>query len=64
MSMFHVGDLVLHKKTGNVYTVIDIPTNVRIEAGNVPAYVYRAITLQSWVRPQSEMEDGRFELYK
>lgn len=61
--MFERGDAVRHRK-GGVYVVVHTPDECRIEAGNVPAYMYRPLgELEPlWVRPQSEMEDGRFKL--
>ena len=61
--------LVRHKKTRGIYRVMIDPSYARIEATNEPAYGYVAwlpaggleeTTL--WIRPQREMEDGRFEL--
>lgn len=63
---FHPGDLLKHKKTGNIYVILDIPARVRIEATNTPAYMYRLEDASEddrvWVRPKDEMEDGRFDL--
>lgn len=55
--------MVQHVKTGGVYRIVAPPTILRIEATNAPAYAYRKEDESSgivWVRPQSEMEDGRF----
>lgn len=61
---FKHGQRVRHVATGRVYRIVDLPARCRIEATGAPAYSYclafePEITL--WVRPQSEMEDGRFE---
>lgn len=54
------GDLVLHKKTGNVYVYEGRAT---IEATMVPAIVYRQHGSEiGWVRPEEEFFDGRFQL--
>lgn len=57
---FTAGDRLRHRK-GGLYTVEIAPDLCRIESGAVPAYVYRAANGTYWVRPQLEMEDGRFE---
>lgn len=57
--------IVRHTK-GTEYIVIETPVTCRIERGNVPAYAYRERYYvqdggnKLWVRPKSEMEDGRF----
>jgi hypothetical protein len=56
---FAVGTRLQHRK-GGLYTVEITPDLCRIELGAVPAYVYRAADGHLWVRPQAEMEDGRF----
>lgn len=62
---FKVGQRVRHIKSGGVYRVVDLPSRCRLAANGEPAYSYTLaepngdITL--WVRPQAEMEDGRFE---
>jgi hypothetical protein len=59
-SLFPIGSQLRHKKTGGFYKVIGI---ARIEASLEFAYVYESMqTHDYWVRPQAEMEDGRFEL--
>jgi len=64
-SMFLRGRLVRHKKTGGVYVIVsDLGDKLRIEATNKPAYAYMSVESgkhPTWVRPASEMEDGRFE---
>jgi hypothetical protein len=45
-------------KTGGLYRVICL---ANIEADLAPAYVYESLqTHDFWIRPQAEMEDGRF----
>ncbi len=59
---FKPGDRLQHLKTGGYYKIIGF---AKIEATLVDAYVYESLqTFDWWVRPQSEMEDGRFELIK
>jgi hypothetical protein len=49
-----------HKKTGGFYKVVGL---AKIEATLEMAYVYLSHqTDDYWVRPQAEMEDGRFIL--
>lgn len=58
---FEKGDTVKHQKSGGVYKILLSPEDlVYIEATNELAYVYQSHTGAKWVRPQSEMEDGRF----
>ena len=63
MSKFKLGEVVLHKKTGNKYKIL---SEVLIEEGQVPSYLYFPVNNdgsggdQFWVRPKEEMEDGRF----
>lgn len=59
--LFSKSDRVQHLKTKGLYTILETPEFLRIEDGNKPAYLYSNGTIQ-WVRPQSEMEDGRFIL--
>lgn len=69
--LFRRGDLVRHLKTKGVYQIVHTPATVRIEADLAPAYAYRLHTFPFgggaprdgylWIRPQGEMEDGRFE---
>lgn len=64
--MFPRMTLVRHKKTGGVYRVMIDPSYARIEATNEPAYGYvlwdeKLEDKVLWIRPQVEMEDGRFE---
>lgn len=68
MVTFQVGDRIRHIKSAKDYTVLATPEVTRIEAGNKPAYRYRAFWYNAvdgyfeWIRPADEMEDGRFEL--
>lgn len=57
-TLFPIGSRLQHKKTGGFYEVMGIAT---IEATLEKAYVYLSLqTHDYWVRPQTEMEDGRF----
>ena len=57
---FKPGCKLRHKKTGGLYKVVLL---ANIEANLEAAYVYESLqTHDFWVRPQAEMEDGRFEL--
>lgn len=69
---FRRKQLVRHLKTGGVYRIVHTPAVCRIEATTEPAYAYSMISFRDgspvdlsdaplWVRPQGEMEDGRFE---
>ena len=59
-SLFPIGSKLQHRKTGGFYQVMGIAI---IEATLEPAYVYLSHqTHDYWVRPQAEMEDGRFVL--
>ena len=61
--MFKVGDIVLHKKSNTQYDIIETPDKCFIEKGLVPAYAYSNYDkTKIFVRPQTEMEDGRFEV--
>jgi hypothetical protein len=58
--LFPTGAQLKHKKTGGFYKVIGL---AKIEATLEMAYVYESMqTHDYWIRPQDEMEDGRFEL--
>lgn len=61
--IFLKGNLVRHVKSGNEYTVLLTPDTTKIEADATPAYAY-SDGEATWIRPQSEMEDGRFVLAK
>ena len=57
---FPPGSQLKHLKTGGHYRVIGL---AKIEATLEMAYVYESLqTKDYWIRPQTEMEDGRFEL--
>ena len=59
---FQAGEILKHLKTGGLYRIVG---QAMIEATLTPAYIYESIsTGDYWVRPQAEMEDGRFELKK
>lgn len=55
---------MVRHKNGGVYLVVLAPDDgLRIEKNGKPAYAYRAFLegdSSIWVRPQEEMEDGRF----
>ena len=58
--LFKPGTKLKHIKTGGLYKVLLL---ANIEATLEPAYVYESLQSHDfWVRPQEEMEDGRFEL--
>lgn len=56
--LFSPGEEVQHVKTGGFYKIICL---AKIEATLEDAYVYEAFSNGTfWVRPKTEMEDGRF----
>ena len=58
--LFKPGSKLRHIKTGGFYKVVLL---ANIEANLQPAYVYESLQSHDfWIRPQAEMEDGRFEL--
>jgi len=58
--LFKPGCKLRHIKTGGFYKVVLL---ANIEANLAPAYVYESLQSHDfWIRPKSEMEDGRFEL--
>ena len=58
--LFKPGSKLQHRKSGGFYQVVML---ANIEANLAPAYVYESLqTHDFWIRPQAEMEDGRFEL--
>ncbi len=55
---FQAGDQLIHLKSGGLYRVIGLG---KIEANLDDVYIYEAMRNQTlWVRPKTEMEDGRF----
>lgn len=58
--LFKPGCKLRHKKTGGFYKVLLL---ANVEATLEPAYVYESMQSHDfWIRPQAEMEDGRFEV--
>ena len=63
---YAVGAVLLHLKSARHYQVVCGPRECCIEAGRVPAYAYRlagpagSADPMLWIRPATEMEDGRF----
>lgn len=58
--LFKPGSKLKHLKSGGLYKVVLL---ANIEASLEPAYVYESLQSHDfWIRPQAEMEDGRFEL--
>lgn len=68
MSKFKLGQNVMHVKSGAVYRVTQEPdTFHRLESTEEKYYRYKlveGVLNVSWIRGQSEMEDGRFEPYE
>jgi hypothetical protein len=65
MTTFKKGDIVTHRKNPDrrYLVVIAADAPLVIEGSNVSGYAYRDLTTGiTWVRPMSEMEDGRFSL--
>ncbi len=57
-SDFEPGQRLRHVKTGGLYQVICLAT---VEKTLEKAYVYQALSnMTFWVRPKTEMLDGRF----
>lgn len=56
--LFKVNDCVVHKK-GSMYVIV---AHAIMEATLEHYYVYKSISGKLWIRPFSEMEDGRFKL--
>lgn len=55
---FQAGDQLIHLKSGGLYRVIGVG---KMEANLLDVYIYEAMRNHTlWVRPQAEMEDGRF----
>ncbi len=58
--LFKPGAKLKHVKSGGFYKVVRL---ANIEATIEPAYVDECLQSHDvWIRPQGEMEDGRFEL--
>ena len=58
--LFKPGSTLRHIKTGGFYKVVLL---ANIEASLEPADVYESMQSHDfWIRPQLEMEDGRFEI--
>jgi hypothetical protein len=58
--LFKPGSKLRHIKTGGFYQVVLLANT---EANLEPAYVYESLQSHDfWIRPKTEMEDGRFEL--
>lgn len=55
---------LVHKKTRGLYVVVGLPTHVRLENTDKPAYAYLGEDGMIWVRDQVEMEDGRFQEFE
>jgi len=60
--LFRPTQTVEHVKTRGQYEIVLAPDNTKMEKTQIPVYVYRSLTGLYWVRPQVEMEDGRFIL--
>jgi len=60
---FGLHDTVRHQKGGH-YEICGLPDELVIEETGEPAYAYRGPDQRVWIRAQSKMEDGRFELIK
>lgn len=60
---FKRGDVVFHKKSGNLYVIVSGPdSGVLDERTCMPVYAYAELDGgRSWVRIGPEMDDGRFE---
>lgn len=62
-SKYKSGDVVLHRN-GTYYVIEGTPSQgYLIERTSEPAYVYTDLQFpcgRKWIRPQDEMEDGRF----
>jgi hypothetical protein len=61
--MFKRGDEVKHLKKGTTYVIEATPNECFIEKGWVGAYAYINPDGDLIIRPQEEMEDGRFVRY-
>ena len=61
-ALFKIDDTVCHVRTGNTYLITMVPPHLRLESTNESAYAYEDREGVTWVRAQSQMEDGRFVL--
>lgn len=64
---FNLGDTIKHVRSGNVYRITGTPeptdgVRYQIEPTNEPAYAYTNENGVVWIRSQTKMEDGRFDL--
>lgn len=58
---FKAKELVLHLKTQRIYEIVMCQPMLYYEPTGEPVYVYKSISDETvWVRPQEQMEDGRF----
>lgn len=57
MNKFNPSDYVRHVATNNIYKVLDLCT---YEPTGIKCYAYMGNDARLWVRPVTEMEDGRF----
>jgi hypothetical protein len=56
--LFQQGQILKHLKTGGFYRIL---YEAKIEATLEDVYVYEALINHTiWIRPVTEMEDGRF----
>lgn len=56
--LFQQGQILKHLKTGGFYRIL---YEAKIEATIEAVYVYEALINHTiWIRPVTEMEDGRF----
>jgi hypothetical protein len=57
-TFFSPGQILKHLKTGGYYRILHL---AKIEASLEDVYVYEALSNHTiWIRPQLEMQDGRF----
>jgi hypothetical protein len=57
--MFAPTDIIQHVKSGDTYTIVGRCT---VEKTGVECYAYRGADGRMWIRPEMEMDDGRFIL--